>query len=169
MKRYQEAEVIYNSIIRTLRGVDMPLLKVMVLNNFGVLHFRQDHEKEAVECWKKVRTIAVKNDLPWMEAISYVNLSDPYAKSGKVIRSRQMLRSARRYFETINDQEGISEYNFNMALVCVEEGNQDLALHYFKKCEDFPLQYKEKRMERRNVINERFAEKDWKIPFNKKI
>lgn len=169
MKRYEEAEVMYNSIIRTLRGTDMPLLKVMVLNNFGVLHFRQDHVKEAVDCWKKVKKIAVKNQLKWAEAISNVNLSDPYARMGKTERSRQLLRSAKKHLENINDQEGISEYNFNMALVCVEEGNRDLALHYFKQCEDFPLQYREKRLERRNVINERFAEKGWEIPFDKKV
>ncbi len=106
MGRFEEAETFYNSIIRTLRGVDMPHLKMMVLNNFGVLHFRQEHEEEAVDCWKRVRTIAVKNELQWAEAVSNVNLSDPYAKRGMTERSRQMLRSARRYFETINDQEG---------------------------------------------------------------
>jgi tetratricopeptide (TPR) repeat protein len=169
MGKYKEAEQLYNSIIRTLRGVDMPHLKMMVLNNFGVLHFRQGKEDEAVECWKKARTIAMKNDLPWMEAISSVNLSDPYARKGKTERSRQLLRSARRCLERIKDQEGLSEYNFNMALVCIEEGNRDLALHYFKQCEDFPLQYREKRMERREVINTRFMEKGWMKPFDDKL
>ncbi len=56
-----------------------------------------------------------------------------------------------------------------MALVCIEEGNRDLALHYFKQCEDFPLQYREKRIERRKVINTRFTEKGWEKPFDEKL
>lgn len=169
MGRFDEAEAIYQKIIRTLRGVDMPHMKMMVMNNLGVLHFRKGNENDAMELWKKARSIAMKNELPWMEAISNVNLSDPYAKNGKTERARQLLRSSRQYFEKINDQEGISEYNFNMALVCVEEGNRDLSLSYFKQCEDFPLQYKEKRIERRAVLNERFAEKGWKKPFDEKV
>ncbi len=169
MKRYHDAEEIYNSIIRTLRGVDMPHLKMMVLNNLGVLHFRKDHEEKAVDCWKRARSIAVKNELKWAEAVSNVNLSDPYAKRGMTERSRQMLRSARRYFESINDQEGVSYCNFNMTLVCIEEGNRDLALHYFKQCEKFPLQYEENRRERRDVICKRFLEKGWSKPFDEKL
>ncbi len=86
--------------------------------------------------------LAVKNKLKWAEAVSNVNLSDPYAKKGKTKRSRQMLRAAKKYFELINDDECVSDVNFNIALVCIEEGNRDLALYYFSRCEDFPLQYK---------------------------
>ncbi len=169
MERFEEAAELYNGVLRIMRGINMPYLKMMVLNNYGVLHFRQGREDEAVEYWKKARTIAVKNGPRWAEAVSNVNLSDPYARSGKTQRSRQMLRSARKYFEFINDQECISDVNFNMALVCIEEGNRDLALYYFKLCEDFPLQYKEKRMERCKVLNSRFVENGWEEPVDEKL
>ncbi|MDG6224999.1 MAG: tetratricopeptide repeat protein [Candidatus Thermoplasmatota archaeon] len=169
MKRFKESEETYNSIIKTLKRINMPHLNMMVLNNVGVLHFRQGREDKAVDCWKKARTIAVKNDLKWAEAISNVNLSDTYAKEGNLKTAKEILRKSKKIFEKIDDQEGMSEYNFNMALVTVEYGNRELALDYFKRCEDFPLQYREKRVERREVINERFEKKGWEKPFNGKL
>ncbi|MDG6224998.1 MAG: tetratricopeptide repeat protein [Candidatus Thermoplasmatota archaeon] len=169
MKRYSESEETYRSVLMALKRLQMPNLKVMVLNNLGVLYFRQGLEDKAKDRWKKARTISVREDLPWVEAICNVNLSDVYARAGQFKNAKELLSKSKQYFLSINDLEGLSGYDFNMALVCVEEGNRDLALHYFSRCEDFPLQYLKKRAERRAVLIERFERRGWEKPFDANI
>jgi tetratricopeptide (TPR) repeat protein len=134
-------------------------MQISVLNNFGVMLFRQDKFDLAERYWIKARNLAQGNDYPWAKAMIEINLSDPYALKGRIKRAKNMLYDSRRYLERMGDGEGLSYANFNLSLVSVQEGRLEAAMDYFGKAEEFPLIYRSKRDERRRVLFKRIEEK----------
>jgi tetratricopeptide (TPR) repeat protein len=155
---FESAKKLYHSCQSTFRSNDMVLLQISVLNNFGVMLFRQDKFDMAERYWVKARNLAQRNDFIWAKSMIDINLSDPYALKGRIKRAKNMLYESKHYLEERGDGEGVSYANFNLALVSVQEHRPDVALDYFEKAEGFPLIYKSKRDERRRVLLKRFRD-----------
>jgi len=163
-KEWEKATSLYKSCLGTFSAKQMHALQAITYNNMGVMFFRQGRFDFAEKNWLKARNLAHKHKLVWMKSFIEINLSDSYAKKGKIKRAKDMLRGSRKVMEEIGDMEGLSDVNFNQALVYIEEGNPNKALDFFKMTEDFPLIYNEKKMERREVFKERYQAKGWIFP-----
>lgn len=159
--RYQEAHDVYESSLGIARSKKLICLQAMTLNNIGVNHFRAEEYDEAEDIWQKSRRFAKSNDVSWAKVMSEINLADIKGRRGNYYMARKYLREARKFMFLVGDMEGVSEVDFNLALVCVEEGKKDRAIHYFKRSENFPLMYREKIIERREELKKRFEEKGW--------
>jgi len=166
IKEFDRANKLYHSCLGTFRAKKMYLLESTIILNQGVLYFRQDKLDLAERCWIKARNLARTHDFPYVKTIAEINLADFYAICGKIKKAKGLLRSARAYMERIGDWEKVTGVDFNMALVYVEEGDQEKAMRFFSRSEEFPLLNFDKWQERRDVFNERFRKKGWPVPFN---
>ena len=61
----------------------------------------------------------------------------------------------------VDDPEGMSEVDFNMALLQIEKGNRKKALKNFDRAMEFPLIYYRKAKEREEVFKGRMESKKW--------
>ena len=71
----------------------------------------------------------------------------------------RLLGKARTFLKDIGDLEGLSDVDFNMALIQIEKGDIKKAWKYFEAAESFPLTYEKKREERRRVFEGRMRAK----------
>ncbi len=165
MGDFNESQRLYSSAIGTFYHPISPVLLSVALNNQGVLFFRWGKRNLAKDSWLRSKNISIKYDLNWTYSLSIMNLSDVYAREGKFRSAKRMLNKAERFFEKIGDDEGLSGVNFNRSLLYVEEGNRNKAMSFFRRAEEFPLTYKNKREERRSVLRARFGERGWLLPF----
>ena len=88
-----------------------------------------------------------------------INLADAYSLQGNPKKALRLLGKARTFLKQVGDLEGLSEVDFNMALVQIEIGNEKKALEYFERAQSFPLTYERKLNERREVFEGRSKEK----------
>jgi len=58
------------------------------------------------------------------------------SRNGKHKRAKTLLSEAKKFFMKEDDQEGLSGYHYNSALVSADEGNKELSLKHFRKCLD---------------------------------
>jgi hypothetical protein len=90
------------------------------------------------------------------------------SRNGKHKRAKTLLSEAKRFFTSEDDQEGLSGYHYNAALVSADEGNRELSLKHFRVClgcESVPeviweIRYAE--------INHRFEKMGWDERFPEK-
>ena len=161
IERYDLANKVYNTALGITRSKRLECLQGMILNNMGVNHFRSGEKDKAEKAWRTARRYCKAHNLLWTKVLSEINLADIEGIKGNHRKARNLLRNAREFMERVGDIEGVSEVDFNLALVSITEGKRDRALFYFRRLEEFPLMYQTKINERRNVIMERFEEKGW--------
>ncbi len=153
--REDEASSLYHSCLGTFNKKDHPVLRTAVLNNLGVLYFKNGNHRAASKMWKEAMKIARREGLTWMTSIASVNLADVHSMHGKTRLALDYLRKARKVMKETGDLEGLSAVDFNMAIVQIDKGNLSLAEKYFKRSRSFPLTYEKKIAEREKAYNER--------------
>lgn len=158
---HDQADEAYILSLRISRAEKLKVLKTLIMNNMGVNWFRCNKRDEAEKAWRDCRRSAQAHRLPWIKTLSEINLSDIYALKGMFRTAKDLLRSARSFMLKVGDMEGVSEVDFNLALMSIAEGKRERALDHFRKCEEFPLVYRAKALERREVMRERFEGKGW--------
>ncbi|MBN1389434.1 MAG: hypothetical protein JXA22_02215 [Candidatus Thermoplasmatota archaeon] len=161
LKRYRDADEAYNTALGIARSKKQVCLPGMIMNNSGVNLFRAGELSKAEKVWYSARKYCRSNGLHWTRVISEINLADIEGKKGNFRKAGNLLRSAHDFMEKVGDLEGLSGVHFNMALLRIEEGKPERAIYYYKRSEEFPLVYENKREERRDVMRERFKEKGW--------
>lgn len=153
---YEESEKIYRSCLGVYSAKDLPILGITALNNMGVMFFRQGRSDIAVQMWRKAYKIARERELLWAQAILAMNIGDHIAfNKGQFKRGRDLVRDARKIMERLDDMEGVSDAEFNYALVCLAEDKVPLALKHFNKSLKYPILDHVKRDERTRVFNDR--------------
>jgi len=153
---YEESEKLYRSCLGVYFAKQLPILSITVLNNMGVMFFRNKQNDIAERMWRKAYRIAREKELLWAQAVIGMNLGDHIAfNKGKVKRGKDIVRNARNIMERLNDMEGISDAKFNYALVCLADGKVSLAMKHFNESMKYPILDGLKRDERIRVFNER--------------
>jgi tetratricopeptide (TPR) repeat protein len=148
-----------------LNRLKHPSLETAIYNNMGIPYLEKGDWTNAERSWRKALRIARENRFFWLEAVTKLNIADALAHSGRCQRARKVLAESKSFFVSVGDEEGMSMYHFNMALVCIEEGNKGKSIDHFHKYAEFPFTYIGKKLKLRQVMNERFREKGWHEPF----
>ncbi len=159
----EEATGFYLKSLKMMRALEMNISKAELLNSHGVHLFRLKNFSYAEKQWKKSRDLSIKFNLPWLKAITEINLSDTYSRKGKIRTAHDLLRRAEKVLKKLNDLEGISGVHFNKALVHIREGKLTKARESFESSQEYPLLYKKKKDERREVY-EKCLEENGYLP-----
>ena len=158
---FNEASDLYRSCLGIFQEKTFPVIRASVLNNLGVLYFRKGETNIAMGLWKEALKIVKKIGLKWSIHMTSINLADAYSLQGNTKKALRLLGEARSFLKTAGDLEGISDVDFNMALVQIEKGDEKRSMYYFNMSEDFPLSYRMKVMEKRKVFKGRIESKGW--------
>ncbi len=156
-----EASGLYRSCLGIFQERTYPVIRASVLNNLGVLYFRKGEKNIAMGLWEDALKIVKKIGLKWSIHMTSINLADVYSLQGNTKKALRLLGEARSFLKTAGDLEGISDVDFNMALVQIEKGDEKRAMYYFNRSEDFPLSYRMKVKEKREVFKGRMESKGW--------
>lgn len=147
---------LFNSSIKSFKTFGLPLFLSMAYNYRGVCNFVNRDFEDAEKDWVRARRYAKEADSAYAEAKILPNLADIAMKKGKFDLARNYLESARKTFEIMNDYEGLSIIEFNLALFHIESGNVDQAVKHFQLCNEiaFPLPSpQDRKIFREEVIN----------------
>ncbi len=168
MECYQKSSELYIKSLKIIRRYKMKVSEAELLNSYGVNLFRMNQFKSAEKQWNRCRSISRRNDIMRMKTIAEVNLSDIYSMNGKNRTALDLLRNAEKYFESINDQEGICDVYFNRSIVYIREGKIDKAHDSFTIAQNFPLIYQNKKEEMLSYFNNCLEENGY-TPVRKSI
>lgn len=157
--RYEDASRIYRKCLGVFNKSEFPLIRVTILNNLGVQYCRRKKMKIATDFWEEAIKIARKIELPYVESIISMNLADAYATDKRFKKADRLLRASESELKDIGDLEGLSGVYFNKALVYIEKGNRKKAVKFYEMAMAFPLTYKQKRDERKDVFEGRMRDK----------
>jgi tetratricopeptide (TPR) repeat protein len=155
-----DATKCYFKSLKMMRALDMNISKAELLNSHGVHLYRMNNFSHAEQQWRKSRELSIKYGLPWIKALTEINLSDVYSRKGKFRTAHDLLRRAEKVLYELNDPEGLSGVHFNRSLLLAREGKLDKARESFSISEEFPLVYNQKRDERRRVFEECIKENE---------
>ena len=159
--RFKEASDLYKSCLGLFQAKCYPTIRASILNNLGVLYFRKDEIEIATKLWEEAYDILIKEKLRWSICMTSINLADAYSLQGETRKASRLLGRARTFLEEVGDLEGLSEVDFNMALLQIEKGNRKKALKNFDRAMEFPLIYYRKAKEREEVFKGRMESKKW--------
>jgi tetratricopeptide (TPR) repeat protein/predicted transcriptional regulator len=153
--KLDEASELYKSCLGLFNSKKYPVIRASTLNNLGVLYFRKNDHDNALSLWEEAYKIVIKEKMTWSRIMTSINLADAYSLRGNTSKAMRLLGEARTFLKGVGDLEGLSDVDFNMALVQIEKGDIKKAWKYFEAAESFPLTYEKKRVERRNVFEGR--------------
>jgi tetratricopeptide (TPR) repeat protein/predicted transcriptional regulator len=153
--KFEEASLLYKSCLGLFNSKKYPVIRASTLNNLGVLYFRKNDLDNALSLWEEAYKIVIQEKMTWSRIMTSINLADAYSLRGNTSKAMRLLGKARTFLKDIGDLEGLSDVDFNMALVQIEKGDIKRAWKYFEAAESFPLIYEKKRVERRNVFEGR--------------
>jgi tetratricopeptide (TPR) repeat protein len=153
--RQDEASDLYKSCLGLFQKKDFPIIRASILNNLGVIYFRKNDIDASIILWEESRDILKGQGFKWSFHMTSINLADAYSLKGNTKRALRILGEARTFLNEVGDLEGVSEVDFNMALVQLERCDLKKAEKYYKKAEEFPLLFQRKREERKNVFMNR--------------
>lgn len=158
--RFNEALELYNRAVRSFDQQGIPLLSCIAYNNRGVVYYRMKDYDHAIKDWEKSVKYARKAGSSYSEAAILTNIADIESSRGNINLAIEQLERSRIIFGHFNDLEGLSLYEFNLALVLLDARRFDEAFDHFKLSETIalPLPVKYERDERRNYFIERAGE-----------
>jgi len=155
----KEASELYRSCLGLFHEKEYPMIRASILNNLGVIYFRKDEFNIATDLWEEAYRIVKRIKLDWSVYMTSINLADAYSLQGNPKKGLRLLGKARTFLKDVEDREGISEVDFNMALIYIELGNEKKAKQYFEQAESYPLTYERKLVERKKVFEGRLKKK----------
>ena len=156
----EEASKLYKTCLGLFNKIKYPVIRASILNNIGVLYFKEHKKKEAALLWEESLGIVKKLGLDWSACMTSINLADYYGLSGKTRKATRLLDDAKKFLIKIGDLEGLSEVYFNMALIQIEMGNIEEAQRYMYKANQYPLIHEKKLLQREEVFKHRLETKE---------
>jgi tetratricopeptide (TPR) repeat protein len=131
--RMKEALDTYRSCIGTFRSRGLNHFLHASYNNRGTLFFRLERYDEAESDWIKGRRCAIKAKSKYGEAAALVNLSDILSMRDETDLAFKYLDRAAKVYSKLNDYEGMSGVEFNLALVHLALRNVERSAHHFER------------------------------------
>jgi len=141
MDRRDEAMDLLKSSISSFTTFGLPLFLSIAHNTRGVCYFMSESYIDAERDWIKARRYAREARSEYSEAKILPNLADIAMKNKKYELSRSYLDKSAELFLKYNDYEGVSDVEFNLALLCVELEDIEGLIYHFKRSKEvaFPF------------------------------